>query len=389
MTALAQDRKTDRYQVEDSVWPLLLSFPIEAATNVYAGGMGATNAAGNMVPASASSALKLWGRIEQQVLNSGGAAGAAQVPVRPGTYYFNSGAGADAIVQANVGSFCYASDDNTVNLTDLGGTRPLAGLIININPNGQIGVLVGVAGASPYNPNIGVTSGTSYRARAVVTTLQAYGGTTTGILTETANGAISAADGVTLAVGDVVLIPEGTTNITAASDAGPYIVTALGSAGTKWVLTRPSWWETGSVIGTTTGLGTIIEVGGEGTVYGGSSWKTFAAKGQIIDTNAPLLWPRILTKAITLAAGFFTTLGMPLRSLTTSGIMFQPTSIATSTTTASYRTGVYASGGAATVAGAVNTGGAATQSSISITALIAAGTTVADTSTGLLTVTNW
>ncbi len=69
--------------------------------------------------------------------------------------------------------------------------------------------------------------------------------------------------------------------------------------------------------------------------------------------------------------------------------MFQPTSIATSTTTASYRTGVYASGGAATVAGAVNTGGAATQSSISITALIAAGTTVADTSTGLLTVTNW
>lgn len=147
MSALISDRKTDRMNSEDSVYPLLLSFPVEASTTLYGGAMVATNAAGNAVPASSSTALKLWGRCEKQTINAG-AAGALQVPVRPGAYFYNSGTGADTIAQANVGSACYASDDNTVNLTDGGGTRPYAGVIVNIAPNGQIGVLVGQA--SPY-----------------------------------------------------------------------------------------------------------------------------------------------------------------------------------------------------------------------------------------------
>ena len=61
MTALAQDRITNQYGTPDSVEPLLLSFPVAAATTIYGGSLVATNAAGYAVPASASNALKIWG----------------------------------------------------------------------------------------------------------------------------------------------------------------------------------------------------------------------------------------------------------------------------------------------------------------------------------------
>lgn len=140
--------------------------------------------------------------------------------------------------------------------------------------------------------------------RAVVTSLAANTGTTTGTLTGSANGALGTQDGITtLAVGDDVFIPEGTTNLAAASDAGPYRIVSLGAAGTKWVLERPPWWLTGNTIG----LGSIVEIGPEGTStdpgYAGTVWKTFATKGKIIDTDAPAFWPRTMTSAVTLASG--------------------------------------------------------------------------------------
>lgn len=146
MSALTQDRKTDQVD-PNSVIPQLLSFPAEASTKIYGGAMVATNAAGNAVPASASTALKLWGRCERQTDNSSGGAGALQVPVRPGCFYYASGTSADAIAAANVGQACYSIDDNTVGLTDGAGTRPYAGVIVGVRSDGQVAVLVGQPGA--------------------------------------------------------------------------------------------------------------------------------------------------------------------------------------------------------------------------------------------------
>lgn len=151
MTALTKDGKFDQYGTPDEIYPHLLDFPVEAATSLFGGGMVATNAAGNAVPASSSAALKLWGRCEKQVLNTVaagfGTAGALRVSVRAGVFEYTNGTGGDVIAQANVGQACYASDDNTVNLTDGGGTRPYAGVIINVRPSGKVAVYVGMPGA--------------------------------------------------------------------------------------------------------------------------------------------------------------------------------------------------------------------------------------------------
>jgi hypothetical protein len=153
----------------------------------------------------------------------------------------------------------------------------------------------GTPGASPAGRPV---------CRVVVTSLAANTGTTTGTLTGAANGALATQDGLaSLVVGDDVFIPEGTTNLAAASDAGPYRIVSLGAAGAKWVLDRPPWWLSGSVIP----LASTLEIGPEGTGtdpgYAGTVWKTFAAKGKIVDTDAPAFWPRSVTSAVTLAVG--------------------------------------------------------------------------------------
>ena len=350
MTALTQDRKTDQIGTPDNGYPTILSFPVAASTSIYGGAMVATNASGYAVPASSSEALIIWGRARKQALNTTaagyGSAGAINVYVDTGAFYYNGGTGADAIAAANVGQYCYAIDDNTVGLTDGGGTRPVAGVIM---PNeGWATTLVGVwlGGGSPYQnvPEVGTGTTSLFKCRAVVTSLSgAYGGSTTGILTASSAAAFGTQDGVaTLAVGDVVFLPEGTTNITAASDAGPYVITTLGSVSVKWVLTRPDWWTTGSAIQP----GQVIEMGGEGTLFGGTSWKTFVAKSQVVDTNAPLFWPGRVTTSVTLVAGVKALATVPIASATTTQmvatlkstggttattIMYQPTSVTAGT----------------------------------------------------------
>lgn len=143
MAALTQDRKTDQYGATRD--PTYL--PIAANTVIYAGAIVCVNASGLAVPGAVSTTLRVAGRCEEQVLNNPGAAGSATAPpwvkVRPGIFFFNSGTAGDAIVEANVGFYCYVIDDNTVGLTTGGATRSIAGVIYTINPNGQIGVLMG------------------------------------------------------------------------------------------------------------------------------------------------------------------------------------------------------------------------------------------------------
>jgi hypothetical protein len=99
-------------------------YPVEAGTIIYLGSMVALNAAGNAVPASNVSGLKLVGRAErvhngipgQNADNTGGSAGAISVVCRRGVFRFADGD--SSIGSAQIGSLAFAVDDNSVSAND-------------------------------------------------------------------------------------------------------------------------------------------------------------------------------------------------------------------------------------------------------------------------------
>ncbi len=72
----------------------------------------------------------------ETVSNAAGAAGAARVNVRAGTFLLANSAGADEITRADIGKSAYVADNETVAKTNGGGTRPVAGRIRAVEANG-------------------------------------------------------------------------------------------------------------------------------------------------------------------------------------------------------------------------------------------------------------
>jgi hypothetical protein len=109
MAALTADRNI---RIETGGAPRVGEGDVAAATTIYKGAVIARNAAGNVVPASDTAALKVIGIAEEKVVNAG-AAGAAVVKYITGVTAELLNAGG-AIVQASKHTFCYVSDDNSV-----------------------------------------------------------------------------------------------------------------------------------------------------------------------------------------------------------------------------------------------------------------------------------
>ena len=194
------------------------------------------------------------------------------------------------IVQADMLRDAFVLDDQTVTADS---NNSVGGRVWAIDA--KRGVLVQCtydSGADDEEPNVMI-----HRARAVVTAIAAYTAAA-GILTANANGALAAQDGVTLAVGDVVLLP--TDKAQAAKDAGPYVVTSAGSATSKFTLARPDWYRTGSAQPS----GQVILIGGEGTAWKNNEWKaTAAAATFVVDTTDGVFLPRVVKGSQALAAG--------------------------------------------------------------------------------------
>ena len=129
-------------------------FPVEANTNIYLGGMVALNAAGNAVPASATTtvanALRVVGRAEyvkngipgQNAINNPGAAGAISITARKGVFLYATDGSVGA---AQLGLNCFALDDNTVTPLDRASGASVqqyaaAGQVVAIDPSGQVWV---------------------------------------------------------------------------------------------------------------------------------------------------------------------------------------------------------------------------------------------------------
>lgn len=99
------------------------NLPVEAATILYQGSIGAINAAGNVVPAADTAGLRVLGRIEPNpdgfsgdTDNSGGIAGALTANLKRGVFIYSNSAG-DALTALDIGKFCYIEDAQTVNKT--------------------------------------------------------------------------------------------------------------------------------------------------------------------------------------------------------------------------------------------------------------------------------
>lgn len=365
MTALAQDRLTPQFGTPDSVQPLLLSFPVAASTTIYGGSLVATDANGRAVPASASSALKCWGRCERLADNAAGAAAAIQCAVKPGVFYFaNSG----DIDQTSVGKYCYAVDDQTVSLADGAGLRPIAGVIYSYDSS--LGVGVGVGFASPYaiDDDLPLSSYDvrTVRARNVVNgniaDLTAY--------TVASNAAVN--DATLNVAGDVVLLVAQAT----AAQNGLYVV------GTVATGTAPLTRLGSMAAGDTILAGQLLVNVAVGTVFANTQWKNTTASG-VVATNDLAFYPKSVTISQALTSGTATVSSIPVLSVTKTCVCLTRRIANTSTLTV---------GGYCTTTGGANgvTAGALGTAAIIIEATVGAGTiNNADISTLEVCVINW
>jgi hypothetical protein len=114
----------------------LLPFKVGAGAKIFAGSLVCLNAAGFLVPGSASTTLTYVGRAEDFCDNTSGADGAKSVQVRRRKVFKFLNSGADPVAQADLGKTVYIVDDQTVAKTNGVGTRSPAGRLVGIEPDG-------------------------------------------------------------------------------------------------------------------------------------------------------------------------------------------------------------------------------------------------------------
>lgn len=112
----------------------IVALTVAAATSLFAGGLAARNAAGDIVAAADTANLEVLGRIEEDVDNSAGSAGDLTVNIRKDVFrYANSGD--NALSKAHVGNRCYVEDDATV-ASDPGDNNIVAGEVVAVDDDG-------------------------------------------------------------------------------------------------------------------------------------------------------------------------------------------------------------------------------------------------------------
>lgn len=148
MTATTLPRSTDE-KGDSPIARLFPSFPVAAATAIRQGVMVAINLAGYLVEVSADPTLRVLGRAEESVDNSGGSAGALECKVKRGIFGWTNSATTQALADGHVGRICYAVDNQTVALRNPLGAYPVAGRVYDVDADGQVFVEHGVESDQP------------------------------------------------------------------------------------------------------------------------------------------------------------------------------------------------------------------------------------------------
>lgn len=129
MAMLTKDRNTKRRDGKQ------FSDPVAANTRIFAGALVGLNAAGYAGPAGVAFP-KVRGVAQEAVDNSTGAAGAVTVDLLRGCFCFANSAGADQLTRADIYEFAYIADDQTLAKTDGGVSRPMAGVLVDVDADG-------------------------------------------------------------------------------------------------------------------------------------------------------------------------------------------------------------------------------------------------------------
>jgi len=88
----------------------LVQLTVADNKTAYAGGLAAVDATGKGLPAADAANLKVLGRFEH------GAAAGEKVMIKRGTFLFANKT-ADPVTVADIGGYCYVTDDETVQHT--------------------------------------------------------------------------------------------------------------------------------------------------------------------------------------------------------------------------------------------------------------------------------
>lgn len=279
---------------------------------------------------------------------------------------FDTGSGVNQITADDVGKPCFAKNDNTLWLTDNGGTLSFAGLVAGVTTAGKVTLRNTFDIRAAWKRSI---------ADAIKAPSRNVRGVVTANIADLAAFTVASNDGLTYAAGEHVLLAGQTT----AAQCGIYVVgtVAVGVAPLKRAPNMPS--------GAAYVSGSVIEVS-EGTIWRGSSWKAMCTGAKVVGTDDPLFYPRKWSKTVTLASGTYLAGAgggsepVFLFSTTTSSVLAtRNTAGGTLTLTTHYFCPV-----SARIAGKAGT------AAVSVTASVAAGTVnTADTSTIDLVVVNW
>ena len=137
--ALSADVPTVRYGVPGNSTQQVVK-PLAASVTVY-GGSVATTRAGYVTPASSPASTDIvWGIIYRQTplvppQSASSVAGTYNVVIDTGSFFLAAGTGTDALSTADCGATVYLINETTVGKTNGSNTRPVAGVLLNIDTN--------------------------------------------------------------------------------------------------------------------------------------------------------------------------------------------------------------------------------------------------------------
>lgn len=192
-------------------------------------------------------------------ITAGSTDGATTIRVTQGVFKMNNSSAGDLIAQINVGQPCYVVDDNTVALTSGGGTRSLAGTIMEVDTQGVL-VSIGMqlvpqnaaAAAAPEGSVEAISAAGALSVNTRISTLAVTGTT-----------AYTLANGLFIGQRKTVIVISGATTpvgtITPATPSGFATVGTLGvkGQGVTFVWAGAGAWYLESVSSVATGTTTV------------------------------------------------------------------------------------------------------------------------------------
>lgn len=318
--------------------PIINAFPVAAAAVIYAGTIVALNASGYAIGLSvaASPNYAAVGVASKDVDNSTGSNGGQTVEIE-NIYYLNNDT-TNPVTAAHIGrAYCFLVDNNTVS-SSAGAGRPLAGVPLRLGSaadgtSGQVAVYFGAATPYALNP-YAEGSDDAFTARGVATNIAALTFAADGTFEADANGALGAQDGLTFVAGQVIMMPAGTitTGVVSAANSGPYVLTSVGGASAKFAGRRPPWFPDGGTIP----IGCEVRIAA-GTLFAGTSWRSFADVSATIGTTDPAFYPTQVTQQLTLVAGTSTISNVPIRATADTGLAIKLSGGTPAGTTTAYQ----------------------------------------------------